>query len=110
MPIYRNLWQVLKERGRSLPRESASKVGDLDLLSSRRGCIAPVARRCGVAQSSLVLSMSAMTADFAFLDADPREEPTGLLNGYGCSQASFKPTHRGRCSRFGARDPGERPP
>jgi hypothetical protein len=58
MPIYRNLWQVLKERGRSLPRESASKVGDLDPLSSRRGCIAPVARRCGVAQSS-VLSMSA---------------------------------------------------
>jgi type III restriction enzyme len=32
MPIYRNLWQVLKERGRSLPRKGASKAGDLDPL------------------------------------------------------------------------------
>jgi type III restriction enzyme len=30
MPIYRNLWQVLKERGRSLPKKGASKAGDLD--------------------------------------------------------------------------------
>jgi hypothetical protein len=60
MPINRNLWQVLKERGRNPPRESASKVGDLDPLSSRQSCIAPVARRCGVAHSS-VFSMSANT-------------------------------------------------
>ena len=33
MPIYRNLWQVLKERGRSLPRKGASKAGDLDPLN-----------------------------------------------------------------------------
>ncbi len=32
MPIHRNLWQVLKERGRSLPRKGASKAGDLDPL------------------------------------------------------------------------------
>jgi type III restriction enzyme len=32
MPIYRNLWQVLKERGRSLPRKGASKAGELDPL------------------------------------------------------------------------------
>jgi type III restriction enzyme len=32
MPIYRNLWQVLKERGRSLPKKGASKAGDLDPL------------------------------------------------------------------------------
>jgi hypothetical protein len=32
MPICRNLWQVLKERGRSLPRKGASKAGDLDPL------------------------------------------------------------------------------
>ena len=32
MPIYRNLWQVMKERGRSLPRKGASKAGDLDPL------------------------------------------------------------------------------
>ena len=32
MPIYRNLWQVLKDRGRSLPRKGASKAGDLDPL------------------------------------------------------------------------------
>ena len=30
MPIYRNLWQVMKERGRSLPRKGASKTGELD--------------------------------------------------------------------------------
>ena len=30
MPIYRNLWQVLKERGRSLPRKGAGKAGELD--------------------------------------------------------------------------------
>jgi type III restriction enzyme len=30
MPIYRNLWQVMKERGRSLPRKGASKAGELD--------------------------------------------------------------------------------
>jgi type III restriction enzyme len=30
MPIYRNLWQVMKDRGRSLPRKGASKAGDLD--------------------------------------------------------------------------------
>jgi hypothetical protein len=47
-------------------------------------------------------------ADFAFLDADLREELTGLLNGYGRSEAWGDPTHRGLCSRFGARDPGER--
>ena len=32
MPIYRNLWEVLKERGRSMPRKGASKAGDLDPL------------------------------------------------------------------------------
>jgi type III restriction enzyme len=32
MPIYRNLWQVLKERGRSLPRKGVSKAGELDPL------------------------------------------------------------------------------
>jgi type III restriction enzyme len=30
MPIYRNLWQVMKDRGRSLPKRGASKAGDLD--------------------------------------------------------------------------------
>ena len=37
MPIYRNLWQVLKERGRSLPRKGASKAGDLDPLNLAAG-------------------------------------------------------------------------
>ena len=32
MPIYRNLSQVLKERGCSLPRRGVSKAGDLDPL------------------------------------------------------------------------------
>jgi type III restriction enzyme len=30
MPIYRDLWKVLKERNRSLPRKGASKAGELD--------------------------------------------------------------------------------
>ena len=30
MPIYRDLWAVLKERGRSLPKKGASKAGELD--------------------------------------------------------------------------------
>jgi len=30
MPIYRDLWAVLKERGRSLPKKGASKSGELD--------------------------------------------------------------------------------
>jgi hypothetical protein len=42
MPIYRNLWQALKERARDPPRESASKVGDLDPLSSRRRAVQPL--------------------------------------------------------------------
>jgi type III restriction enzyme len=33
MPIYRNLWQVLKERGRSLPKKGASKAGTLNPLN-----------------------------------------------------------------------------
>ena len=30
MPIYRDLWAVLKERGRSLPKKGAAKAGELD--------------------------------------------------------------------------------
>ncbi len=86
MPIYRNLWQVLKERGRSPRRESASNVGDLDPLSSRRSCIAPEKMWRGSVLGTLDVGKY---AGFAFLDGDLREEPTGLLNGYGCSHASF---------------------
>ena len=76
--------------------------------------------RCGVGSIIRALDIGIIGAldigkyaDFAFLDADLREKLTGLLNGYGRSQAWFDPTHRGLCSRglcsrFGARDPGER--
>lgn len=32
MPLYRNLWEELKKRGRSLPKKGASKSGELDPL------------------------------------------------------------------------------
>jgi type III restriction enzyme len=32
MPLYRNLWEELKKRGRSMPKKGAGKAGDLDPL------------------------------------------------------------------------------